>query len=511
MYTVGLDVDTRAYFTAATLIIAVPTGIKIFSWLSFPFSKGFMTKCKKGKIGITFPYMMGNLKNSNLNILSWLTSFIFQIPRGEARPSFYYIRPKVIFNCVNVQKIQKYTVLTAQSGCRGGYNNRLMVARFKFIRHYGTVLSKGSPELIIEFINKYDYDCFSILVIQSKKHKLGESVNLSFSGNLPFYDQQLIKNFTEFFDSGVIVKRKDYFNFTVKDLANISGKIIPFFSKYNLQGKKLQKFNIWKEAADLMNRKAHSTPEGLNEIKKMKLLLHNLISSEETRLVLYGSNLSSTVGYPRYTYNERALVKIPVNKRSIFIGILLSDATLQRLNKGGGTRLQFKQKYGQFEYLYFVFFQLSHYCSRGPSVTKSILHKKVHYALSFTTRSLNCITELYELFYLEDKKIVPKNLYELLTWEGLVHWICGDGTYSSGITLQTQCFTIEELVLIINVLIVKFGLECTIHKQYNYSLIYIKSKSIKKNLHKMLPYIHPTMLYKFMGPKYKIKSKFTVL
>lgn len=164
-------------------------------------------------------------------------------------------------------------------------------------------------------------------------------------------------------------------------------------------------------------------------------------------------------------------------------------------------RLGLKQSLAHSIYLLLVFNQLSHFCSHGPSLVSSVKLGKRHYGLQFFTRTLPCFTSLHSLFYLNGVKIIPKNIYDLLTPVALAHLIMGDGQSSRhGLILCTNSYSIQDVVRIMNVLMVRYKLECNIreyrsNRKVEY-MIYIKHGSMPLLRTIVKAHIYPSMLYK---------------
>jgi hypothetical protein len=206
----------------------------------------------------------------------------------------------------------------------------------------------------------------------------------------------------------------------------------------------------------------------LNKRVKDKKNLQQM--SQNTSLVVWGQNLISQVGSGRFTKQVSNMIKLPPYQKSVIIGLILSDGWFSFASPNHkNARLGFSQSLAHSEYVWFVFSLLSHYCSSYPMLrNRTRLNKEIK-ALEFSTRSLPCFTELYSLFYLNGVKIIPEDIYNMLTPIALAHLIMGDGYYvNKGILLCTECYSIQDVVRLMNVLIIRYNLKCTLHKvSYN--------------------------------------------
>jgi len=120
----------------------------------------------------------------------------------------------------------------------------------------------------------------------------------------------------------------------------------------------------------------------------------------------------------RLTKLEQSQFNLSEDLKSILVGLLLGDLYAQKRTIVGNTCLLFEQGFVHKDYIYHLFELFGLYCRSVPKITNRPPDKrtgKVYSSVRFNTYSLPCFNEFYNLFYLEGKKIIPKNIGDLMT------------------------------------------------------------------------------------------------
>jgi hypothetical protein len=88
-------------------------------------------------------------------------------------------------------------------------------------------------------------------------------------------------------------------------------------------------------------------------------------------------------------------------------------------------------------------------------------------------------------------------IFEDLTPVALAVWaMCDGGKHNNGFTFNTQSFTLQQAVLLLNILHIKYGLDCRIYFDRGLPQIHVKPNSMNTFRALVYPYFHSSMLYK---------------
>ena len=223
--------------------------------------------------------------------------------------------------------------------------------------------------------------------------------------------------------------------------------------------------------------------------------------SDCKEIVVYGQNLSSGIGAERLLQKHvKYMYGIPKDKLSMIFGLLLTDAWLvcDTKNRSVNARLGIKQSMINFQFIWSVFNELSHYCNSLPYTSSSLKNGKIFYNVTVQTRALPVLTLLYNMFYLNNIKIVPVDIKDYLDEIALAYWIMGDGyKRNNGVALCTDSFTKLENQLLVEALDLNLGLKSTIFSHSSgQDRLHINVKQMPKLINLVKNHMHPTMLYK---------------
>ena len=254
----------------------------------------------------------------------------------------------------------------------------------------------------------------------------------------------------------------------------------------------------------------------LNKIKDTRYLIsgekNNTLVSYRLAQVKGTNSLSSkfilrNINY-NISFNKTFHTKVRASSRigphneeviSIVIGSLLGDSYANSRTIEG-TRICYRQSDKHSDYLFWLydFFYTRGYCSNlKPRKYTRKLKDMEYYGYEFNTFTFRSFNWIHKLFYKKGTKYINPQLEQYLTPLALAIWIMDDGCWAnSGVRIATNCFKLEEVKLLVNMLTKLYNLNCTVQTIDGRYSIYITKECMPKLRDILLPYMHPSMKYK---------------
>ena len=179
-------------------------------------------------------------------------------------------------------------------------------------------------------------------------------------------------------------------------------------------------------------------------------------------------------------------------QKSLIIGTILGDGYLRIIPGRQNAFLEVNHSFSQKEYVDWKFKKLQNLCISPPKIRKG---NKDRIAYRFYTKQYPELTEFYNYFYKNGKKIIPNDLN--LDAIALSVWFMDDGSKcsDSDFYLNTQQFSREDQLKLLDYL-EKFGLKASLNKDKNYHRIRFLSSSINTLKGLLKENIIPSMYYK---------------
>lgn len=190
---------------------------------------------------------------------------------------------------------------------------------------------------------------------------------------------------------------------------------------------------------------------------------------------------------------------------SVLVGSTLGDANLRIMKSHAIFTCEHSSI--QKDYVFWKYGIFKNWVLTPPREESRKYHKDISrrtVSWKFQTVSHPLVTSFYHQFYLNGKKIVPKEIGKWLTPLALAVWYMDDGSrkpYGKGAFFHTQNFSLEDQAFLIELLKEKFGLEAHISshgwwKEKQLFRLYITAGSFPLLKNIISPYILPMFSYK---------------